>query len=77
MIAPPHLRSGRQAGRWRALAKRCIEVVEEGEPSFEPVFVRGAVEDDAEDDLPDPGRIRPAELPVLNVDVVDDLRDLP
>jgi hypothetical protein len=49
---------------------------EERESSLQSVFVLGTVQDDAEDDLLDSGGVRPGELSISEVDVVDDFRNV-
>src|SRR6266480_5647205 len=57
-------------------SERGEEIVEESEAAIEPAFVIRAVQEHAEDDLLDSGSIRPPELAVFEVDVMDDFRDV-
>src|SRR5512140_2615662 len=58
------------------LPEGAVEVVEQGGSPFEPDLVVRLRHDETLDQLLDAGRVDAPELPVLQVDVVDDLRDL-
>src|SRR5260370_32405877 len=61
---------------WNCLPKRLIELVEEDAAAIEARVVAGVCENQADQKLLDAGGLGPVELRILQVDVVNDLRDL-